>query len=197
MMTKKMLTSTSEKEDALQSVAVIIRQAGEETRLISENEILGHAANQRLLTSPPAGQAEEVKNMLNSITKSCEDIHQLVSQDGSRRFYSSQFMSEAYAVILLQKQGDPLLLIAEITRQNSQAYPRPVPLDIFTRAPFELAEQEVMDRVTRMAADKAYRDIVLITTSTSRKFLYSTLHLEPSHASLLAEWLDVGQENNP
>jgi hypothetical protein len=27
--------------------------------------------------------------------------------------------------------------------------------------------------------------------------LYSALHLEPEYASMLAEWLDVGQFNNP
>jgi hypothetical protein len=28
-------------------------------------------------------------------------------------------------------------------------------------------------------------------------FLYSTRHLDPDHASMLAEWLDVGQYRNP
>lgn len=175
----------------------MIRQCSEEGRLIAEDEILVCAANQRLLTSPPVEQAEEVENVLNSVTKNCGDVHELVAQDGSRRFYSSQFMTEAYAVILLQRQGDPLELIAEIVRQNSRVYPRPVPMDIFTRPPFDLAEQEVMDYIKQMAADKAYHDIALISTSTSREFLYSALYLEPAHASLLAEWLDVGRANNP
>ena len=48
-----------------------------------------------------------------------------------------------------------------------------------------------------MGGEEEYRDIVSTTTSTSRVFLYSTLHLEPDHASMLAEWLDVGQSNNP
>jgi hypothetical protein len=34
-------------------------------------------------------------------------------------------------------------------------------------------------------------------TSASSVFLYSTLYLEPAHASMLAEWLDVGQFDNP
>jgi hypothetical protein len=48
-----------------------------------------------------------------------------------------------------------------------------------------------------MAAEEEYRDILPTTTSASRIFLYSTLHLEPEYASMLAEWLDVGQFNNP
>ena len=100
-------------------------------------------------------------------------------------------------MILLQKQGDPLRLIAEIVRQSSEVYPRPVPLDIFTQPPFDLTHQEAQNRLERMAAEKEYRDIAVTTTSTSRVFLYSTLHLETEHASMLAEWLDVGQFNNP
>jgi len=106
-------------------------------------------------------------------------------------------MTETYAMILLQKQGDPLRLIAETVRENSAVYPRPVPLDIFTQPPFDLTRQEVLNDLERMAAEDEYRDIVPTTTSASRVFLYSTLHLEPEYASMLAEWLDVGQFNNP
>ena len=106
-------------------------------------------------------------------------------------------MTETYAMILLQKLGDPLRLIAETVRENSAVYPRPVPLDIFTQPPFDLTRQEVLNDLERMAAEDEYRDIVPTTTSASRVFLYSTLHLEPEYASMLAEWLDVGQFNNP
>jgi hypothetical protein len=183
-------------EDAAQTIAVMIRKSCEEVRLISEGEILG-VMNGQHLTLPSANRMEDIKHILDTALKNNEDLRELVARDTSRKFYSTLFMTDAYAVILLQKEGDPLELIAEITRQNSQAYPRPVPLDLFTRPPFDLAEQDIMDCINRMATDEAYRDIALSTTSTSRKFLYSTLHLEPSHASLLAEWLDVGQSNNP
>jgi hypothetical protein len=106
-------------------------------------------------------------------------------------------MTGAYAGILLQKQGDPLRLIAEIVRQNSAAYPRPVPLDLFTQPPFGLALQDVLNDLERMSVRDEYRDIEPTTTSTSRVFLYSTLHLDSEHASMLAEWFDVGQSDNP
>ena len=124
-------------------------------------------------------------------------MHELAGQDGSRSYYSSLSMTEAYAKIILGKQGDPLRLIAEIVRQNSEFYPRPVPVDTFTQPPFDLSAEEVLNDLERMAENGEYGDIVATTTSTSRVFLYSTLHLEPDHASMLAEWLDVGQHNNP
>jgi hypothetical protein len=197
MKTKKTLKTESAGGEAAEAFTLMIRQCSEEGRLIAEDEILGCAASQGLLTSPPLKQDKELKKILNGILKKNKDLHALAAEDDSRRFYSSQFLTEAYAIILLQKQGNPLQLIAEVVRQNSRAYPRPVPLDIFTRPPFDLEEKEVKKFAKEMAAVKAYCDIVLIKTSTSREFLYSSLHLERAHASMLAEWLDVGQANNP
>jgi hypothetical protein len=48
-----------------------------------------------------------------------------------------------------------------------------------------------------MRAEERYLDIASTTTSSPRVFLYSTMHLEPDHAAMLAEWLDVGQFENP
>ena len=175
----------------------MIRKGSEEGELVAEDELLSSAVEQNLLNSKPAGHAKEVKKAISSIIKKNKDLHALKAQDGSRRFFSSLFITDAYAGILLQKEGDPLRLIAEIVRQNSKIYPRPVPLDLFTQPPFDLGDQEVKDYIKRMTADKTYRDISLIATSTSREFLYSTLYLEPDHASMLAQWFDVGRSENP
>jgi hypothetical protein len=189
--------TVKEEEDATRAIAAMIRQSSEAGQLIAESEILRRVVNHHPLTAYPADPTEGVGNILKKVVEGNEDLHGLTAQDGSRRYYSSQFMTQAYARILLQKQGDPVRLIAEIVRQNSEVYPRPVPLDIFTQPPFDLTRQEVLDYLGRMAAEEGYRDIVPTTTSASRVFLYSTLHLEPEYASMLAEWLDVGQLNNP
>ena len=186
-----------EGEAAARAIAAMIRQSSEASQLIAESEILRRMADQHLLISQAADPAEEVGDILKKVVDGSEDLHELAAQDGSRRYYSSHFMTEAYAMILLQKLGDHLRLIAETVRENSAVYPRPVPLDIFTQPPFDLTRQEVLNDLERMAAEEEYRDIVPTTTSASRVFLYSTLHLEPEYASMLAEWLDVGQFNNP
>jgi hypothetical protein len=184
-------------EAAAKAIVVMIRQSSEEGQLISESEILRRVADQQLLPSTAADPAEEAGNILKKVMEESEDLNELAAQDGSRCYYSSQFMTEAYAMILLRKQGDPLRLIAEVVRENSELYPRPVPMEIFTQPPFDLTRQEVLNNLERMAAEEEYRDIVPTTTSASRMFLYSTLHLESQHASMLAEWFDVGQFNNP
>jgi hypothetical protein len=153
------------REDVEQAVAAMIRQSSEEGRIIAEAEILVAAGNQGLLSSTPEKQPGELKKILSGLVKKISDLNALKAPDGSRRFYSEQFITEAYAAILLQKQGDPQQLIAEIVRENSRIYPRPVPLDLFTLLPFDLEEQNVMDFIGQMAENKVYKDIVLISTS--------------------------------
>ncbi len=179
------------------AIVAMIRQDSKEGKLISASEILRRAADQKLFPTPAAGLAEKAGNILRKVVEENEDLHELAAEDGSRSYYSSQFMTEVYAGILLHKQGDPLRLIAEIVRQNSAAYPRPVPLDLFTQPPFGFTPQEVLNGLKRMSVRDEYRDIEPTTTSTSRVFLYSTLHLDPEYGSMLAEWFDVGQSNNP
>ena len=186
-----------EKESAPQTIAALVRKASEEGRLSPETEILCEAAGRNLFppTSPDA--AEEVSSLLKKALAENEDLHELAAPDGSRDYYSSEFMTEAYARILSLKRGGPRQLIAEIVRQNSAFYPRPVPIDTFTHPPFNLTTQDVLKELEEMRAEEGYRDIASTTTSSPRVFLYSTLHLEPDHAAMLAEWLDVGQFENP
>ena len=196
-MGKAVMPNRVKEEEVAGAIAALIRQESKAGKLISGCEILCRAADQKLFPMPAAGTGEEAGNILRKVVGENEDLHELAAEDGSRSYYSSHFMTEAYAGILLQKQGNRLRLIAGIVRQNSAAYPRPVPLDLFTQPPFDLTLQEVLNGLEGMSVQDEYGDIEPTTTSTSRVFLYSTLHLDPEYASMLAEWLDVGQSNNP
>jgi hypothetical protein len=200
-MTKKENTaepeSLKEGEPAPRIIAAMIRQSSEGGQLISEEEILCRAIEKGLFRPDAEDPAVEVGKALTKLIRENQDLHELTGQNGSRTYYSALSMTEAYAKILLGKQGDPLRLVAEIVRQNSAFYPRPVALDVFTQPPFDLSAEEVLHDLEAMAGAGEYGDIAATATSTSRVFLYSTLHLEPEHASMLAEWLDVGQQNNP
>ena len=189
--------SLNGKAAAIQSVADMIRQSSEAGELILESEIIRRLIDQHLITSEAADAEKKAESILGEAIDGSEDLHELANRDGSRHYYSSLFMTESYARILHQKESNHLQLIAEIVRQNSAVYPRPVPLDMFTQPPFELTYEEVLNDLERMAAEEEYRDIVRTTTSAFRVFLYSTLHLEPEYASMLAEWFDVGQFDNP
>ena len=175
------------------AVVSMIRKESEAGRLISDSEIFNRLADQ---ISPPL-QEEKFGSLLEDVLGANEDLHELAAGSGPLYFYSSLFMTGAYAQILLQKRGDPLRLIAETVRKNSADYTRPVPLDLFTQPPFDLERQEVLNDLERMEALEEFRDIAMTMTSASGVFLYSTLYLEPGHASMLAEWIDVGQFENP
>jgi hypothetical protein len=180
-----------------EAVASMIRQWSEAGDLISEAEILLRATDQNVLTSQAGDAVEQGRKMLQEVVSGAEDLREVRCHDGSRLYYSSRFMTDVYAGILLQRAGDPLQLIADIVRHNSEVYPRPLPLDFFTQPPLSLSHQEVLDALEEMSAQTDYGDIAPTTTSASRLFLFSTLHLDPEYASMLAEWLDVGQHENP
>jgi hypothetical protein len=176
-------------------IAAMIRQWSKSGRLVSEFDLRRQLIEQYRLpfTDPDAG----IESTLAKTVQQYDDLHELPADDGARYYYSSQGMTQGYASMLLKKLGDPARLIAEVIRQNSASYPRPVPLDMFTRPPFDLTAEQVVDCLERMAGQEEYRDIASTTTSASTIYLYSTLHLEPEHASMLAEWFDVGQLENP
>lgn len=109
----------------------------------------------------------------------------------------SQWMSEAYAKALVRRRGDALRLMAETIRENPLKYPRPIPLHLFQDLPFEMTEEEIESCLGKMKNLEGYEDIAQTTTSIGTVFLYSKAHLDPDHAAMLAEWLDVGQFNNP
>jgi hypothetical protein len=89
------------------------------------------------------------------------------------------------------------MLIAEIVRENSALYPRPIPMDTFKNSPFELTQEEILACLQKISGQEDYQDIARTTTSAGTVFLYSSRHLDQGYASMLAEWLDVGQFNNP
>jgi hypothetical protein len=176
-------------------LAAMIRHCSKSGRLISEFELRRQFIEQH---QPPfTDQDTDILSTLAKTLQQYGDLHELPSDDGARYYYSSQDMTQAYALMLLRKLGDPARLIAEVIRQSSASYPRPVPLDMFTHPPFDLTREQVVDCLERMTVEEEYRDISSTTTSASTIFLSSTLHLEPEYASMLAEWFDVGQLENP
>jgi hypothetical protein len=183
-------------EQGLDKVARIIRARSEAGELTAREEILKElVAEITPATDAPCG-AVPLEAVISAALESHRDLQEL-AHDGRSFYYSALFMSEPYAGILLRKQGDPLSLMAGIVRENSDVYPRPIPLHSFKHAPFELSHEEIESCIERMALRDEFNDIRQTTTSSQNIFLYSTLYLEPDHATMLAEWLDVGQFENP
>jgi len=184
-------------EAACLAAANTIRRKSEAGQLLFQKEIFQELMDQKVLNSDNREQLGKFEAILKKTMKMNEDLKELFDKDGIPRYYSSQFVSEAYVRILLRKEGNPLLLIAEIVRENSALYPRPIPLDTFKNSPFELTQEEILACLQKMSGQEEYQDIAQAITSTGTIFLYSRRHLDSDYASMLAEWLDVGQYDNP
>jgi len=189
--------SLQTKDPVIQVIAEIIRKKSQAGQLASENDIFQELLNRDILKGDGEESQHFFKEALKETLNRYEDLGKLPDKGEEPRFYSSQFMTESYTRILSQKETNLLLLIAEVVRENSAVYPRPVPLDLFGDSPFNLTQGELQGYLEQMAREEVYRDIKQTTTSTGNVFLYSSLHLEPDYASMLAEWFDVGQFNNP
>jgi hypothetical protein len=189
--------SPQTKDPVIQVIAEGIRKKSQAGELTSENEIFQELLNRDILKGDREESQHLFKEALKETLNRYEDLEKLPDRGEGLRFYSSQYMTESYTRMLLQKETDLLLLIAEVVRENSAVYPRPVSLDLFGDSPFNLTQGELQGYLQQMAKEEGYGDIKQTTTSTGNVFLYSSLHLEPDYASMLAEWFDVGQFNNP
>ena len=186
-------------EEARQAAAGIIRKQSQIGCLTSPPEILQGLIEQNLLPScfdkTPADTG--LQSLLNETIEENEDLKELLGQDEAPRYFSVEYLSETYARILLHKESDPLDLIVETVRENSAKYPRPTPLTSFQTPPFDLTADQIQACLEQMKGRAGYGDISHTRTSAGTVFLYSATHLDPSYASMLAEWLDVGQFNSP
>jgi hypothetical protein len=179
------------------TIARIIRERSKNGQFVQFDEILEGLTGQGLLKSEETDHRSHVEAILRQTFEKNGDLTEISGRDGVSQYYSTQSLSETYARLLMQKKEDPLSVMAEIVRENSAIYPRPVPIGIFRESPFDLTQEEILEYLKKMAKQEEYQDITQTTTSIGTIFLYSTQHLEPDYASSLAEWLDVGQLNNP
>jgi hypothetical protein len=197
-MKEETITKGTEKplETLQPEIISFIGTRSEAGQLVTAEDIYGEFLRMGILTEKE-NQLAGLEVLLKETVKQNEELKEILDGKGLSHYYSVQSMAETYARILIQREGDPLLLMAEVIRENSQRYPRPVPLSMFEDSPFGLTPEEISLCIKRMADQETYRDIEQTTTSIGTVFLYSRQYLEPDHAAMLAEWLDVGQSNNP
>ncbi len=185
-------------EPLRQRMADLIRMKSRDGHFTSRTEIRQDLLDRQLFPSQPKeGEPDRFQLLLEKTLDEHGDLREIPGKEAEPRYYSSVYMSDSYVQLLLRKEGDPLSMIAETVRENSLVYPRPLPLTTFKNSPFDLTEEEVLACLRQMAEREEYGDIQQAATSIGTVFLYSTLHLDRDYASMLAEWLDVGQFNNP
>ena len=177
------------------TIAQIIRERSETGQLVQFEEIWTELTGQGIVKSEVADQRSLLEAILSEVVAENEDLREIPGAQGIAYFFSTRSLSETSAEILIRKEESSL--IAEIVRENSAIYPRPVPLDFFRESPFDLTQEEILDCLGKLGEQGEYQDIAQTTTSIGTVFLYSSRNLDPVYASMLAEWFDVGQINNP
>ena len=186
-----------QREKISRKMAQIIREKSKAGKLTQSEEIWAELVRQGLVAPEIADEKSHFEAMLGEVLEENADLREISAGDGIPYYHSTLSMSETYAEILVRKGEGPLQVMAQVVRENSEIYPRPVPLDIFNGPPFDLTQEEVLNCLEEMSEQREYQDIARTTTSIGTVFLYSSRHLEPDYAFTLAEWLDVGQVNNP
>ncbi len=186
-----------QREQIRRAIAETIREQSEAGQLIPLEEIWTELVRAGHVTQDANNETTDFEAILGEVVQENADLQEISTENGTTYYHSTRSLSETYAGILIAKEEGSLRLIAQVVRDNSKIYPRPVPLDMFTKSPFDLTQKEILDCLAKINKQEEYNDIARTTTSVGTVFLYSCRHLEPDYAFTLAEWLDVGQVNNP
>ncbi len=112
---------------------------------------------------------------------------------GVEYLHAQYILSVPFAKLLLRKQAnDPKHLIAEVVRENSELWPRPVAASFFWDTElFSMTADEVGEAIKAMMADAAYADVKSVTTSNGAIYLYSDRFMVEPIAQRKAEWVEV------
>jgi hypothetical protein len=178
--------SEADEDDLARAAREIVRGASAATRLIAADEILerllAEGFAERLQAPPEADPCLRVAEVLSGL----HGIASFKSLSGRTVYNDPALLSRTYARILDRKDA-PELLLAEEIRSNSRDYPRPVPVELFEKTPFDLAPETIEAALKALSCGREFRDIASITTAAGAVYLFSTLYLNPGYAVFLAE----------
>ncbi|MFH0730637.1 MAG: hypothetical protein V2B19_30365 [Pseudomonadota bacterium] len=174
-----------------------IRKSSRAGELLALADLEAEFGGQILPVSEPASEPVHFLTLIQEAISGNDDIEVIPDDFGGAWYFSERFMTRAYARVMLLKGSGPLKMIAEVIREHSRCYPRPVPLALFQCAPFNLSNDEIRRCLKEIKDTPPYRDIAHLTTSIGNIFAFSTDHLDLGYATMLAEWADVGQAENP
>jgi hypothetical protein len=128
----------------------------------------------------------------------CSDVKLMRTSSGAAYLYSTGFMSDTYARILLRvEDGNPYETIASTVREESQVYPRPTSLAMLKDGAFGLDPDQVERLVREVVQLPQYSDLKLVEASTGALYIYSERHLNGDWAESLVEWEEVGKFSSP
>jgi hypothetical protein len=164
----------------------------------SESSKLSPLTELRAAVSAAPGEAGPSASLEDLIAEAAEPDIKLMRGTRDVYYFSELRMTEGYAKHLFRlAERDPLRLVADTVRDESRVYPRPTAVSIFYGTPFSMSGAEFNAVLTELAGRPDFADIKKTTASNGALYLYSTQFLTAAHAESLAEWIEVGQAENP
>lgn len=134
--------------------------------------------------------------LLDELEQGNTDVASLTAWDGARYYHYKPMMSAMYARILASG-NNPGVQLADVVRESSRDYPRPVPVEMFEYPPFNVTPEALQQCLHAMAQDPDFGDIRFTESSVGTVYLYSTRHLDAAYAAFLAENQDLGAIKSP
>lgn len=148
------------------------------------------------LAVPRAIEREYAASLLGELLAEDDDVAVVTAWDGREYYHYKPQMSCLYARIL--SAGDNRMVqLANVVRESSRDYPRPVPLEIFEYPPFLFTADVLQQCLESLASDPEYADIKHTESSVGTVYLYSSRYLDEDYADFLAEREDVGAIASP
>jgi len=170
---------------------------GEFIRDRSYEGILTNAED--FIDEPLLLEVEEVLQMIDEL-KTREEFSDICISKGVEKIYlfSENYITKNYAKMMISvAERDLLNLIAETVREESKIYPRPTDVRLFSKAPFNLSKDEFKELYLQLVKKEEYSDIQETRASNNAPYLFSERFMKKAHAASLAEWIEVGAEQNP
>ena len=178
--------SEADAKDLARAVLETVREASVAMRLIAADEILDQLVARGLAKQLPTQPEADPCLLLADILADLPGIAALNSLSGRTVYHDPALLSRTYARILDHKDA-PEWLLAEEIRANSRDYPRPVPVELFEKTPFNLAPETIAAALEALSCSQEFRDITSLTTAAGAVYLFSTLYLKRGYAVFLAE----------
>jgi hypothetical protein len=160
----------------------------------------GHLVEKDTLKDVVGIGEDEVEPLLARLPDFPEfmDLKSVIDGNGMAYLYSGTEMTDRYMEILIGLKNKNLLnLIAETVRYESQKYPRPTRVDLFTKKPYSIGYEELKELLDCLGEASEYSDLKFTEASNGTKFMYSERHMTGFYATKLAEWHEVLQHETP
>ncbi|MDB9822879.1 hypothetical protein OAC89_04185 [Deltaproteobacteria bacterium] len=127
-----------------------------------------------------------------------KDIKSINSSTDVPYLYSEIYMTGKYAEILsMAEANDPIKIIVETVRKESNIYPRPTHTELFKEPIFKINPDDLETYIDQVLKHDVFNDIKLIHASTGARYLYSSLYMNKDHAISLVEWNESQEYENP